>query len=137
MNDIEYNPSDMSYVVRISEDGRVLLNERSIKKLKEKLRLKRLAGIKITTGELEKERNALKPARFIYQGTINVLDQSSDCKRVTRGIEEEDYCPKGLTTFLKLTDVETGEIREVSQKSLQVGLSIYQKYKGNNQRPYL
>ena len=111
INDIDYDPKSLSYQVRVGRDGTVLLNERTIKRLKEKFRLKRLAGIELTPRELIKEKHALKPAHFIYQGTINVIDQSSGCQTVPRGSLSEDYCPKGLSTFLQRTDVESGEVK--------------------------
>ena len=120
MNDIDYDPQNMSYKVRIGKNGKILLNERTIKIVKEKIRIKRLAGIEITPRELIKEKHALEPAHFIYQGTINIVDQSSSCKSVSRGLAEEDYCLKGLSTFLQRTDVKTGEITNISQTSLQI-----------------
>lgn len=120
MNEVDYDSQNMSYKVRVGKDGEILLNERTIKSVKEKLRIKRLAGIALTQKELMKEEHALKPAHFIYQGTINVVDQSSSCKSVSRGSAQEDYCPKGLSTFLQRTDVETGEITQLSQSSLQI-----------------
>ena len=120
MNDVDFDPKSLSYNVRVAKDGTVLLNERIIKILKEKFRLKRLSGIELTPSEQMKEKHALKPAHFIYQGTINVVDQPSECQAVPRGSAEEDYCPKGLSTFLQRTVVESGEVKEVSKRSLKI-----------------
>ncbi len=133
MNDVDYDPEDLSFKVRVGKSGKILLNERNMSYLKEKFRVKRLAGAKLSAKELEIEKHALEPAHFIYQGTINVLDHTAECKSVSRGGHKEEYCPKGLSTFFKKTDLKTGKILSVSESSYEIRpFYISDNLRGNN-----
>lgn len=122
INDVDYDPKDMSFKIRVSKNGKVLPNKQTIKKTKEKFKLKRLAGLKLTKKELDKENVFIQPAHYIYQGSVDILSQSSECQSARRGQSEESYCPKGLTTSIRSIEVETGLVKNISDSSRRLHL---------------
>ena len=118
INEIEYDPAKLSFKILVGENGEILFNRSTVSSIKEKLRIKMVAGEKLSYTEQLKLKKADKSAHFIYLGTISVVDLNTSCQKVSRGDLEENYCAKGLKTFWKRVKVSTGEIVNVSTSEL-------------------
>jgi hypothetical protein len=119
-NDLEYDPVSMSFKIRVGldeedDDYKILFNESKISLIKEKLRVKKVSGEPLSQEEIALEKKALTPAKFIYIGTINIMDLNSDCRLVQRGEKDESYCPKGLKTFWRRVQISTGVDANISK----------------------
>ena len=125
-SDIEYDPLSMSFKIRVGIDDetdeyQILFNDSKISLIKEKLRVKKVSGHSLSQEEIELAKKANTPAKFIYIGTISIMDLNSDCRLIQRGKREESYCPKGLKTFWRRVQVSTGVDVNIS-KSEKINL---------------
>ena len=110
VGEIEYDPSSLSFKILIGENGEILFRKSTASSIKEKMRIKKVAGIKLSDEEKDDLEKAHKHAHFMYFGTISVVDLNTPCKTFARGDLEESYCPKGLKTYWKRVKVVTGEL---------------------------
>ena len=114
INEIEYDPANLSFKILVGKNGEILFNGATVSSIKEKLRIKMVAGEKLSDTEKFKLKRANMPAHFIYIGTINVVDLNTSCQKIPRGDLDENYCVKGLKTFWRRVIVSTGEVVNVS-----------------------
>jgi len=118
IDNVLYNPDRMTFQVRTTAEGRVLPNLEKVKKIEKIRKLRKIAGISISPREQREEQMALEGAAYLYEGSINIVRDQSDCRIVTRGGEEEQYCRENIITTMWQVSTETGaRVRVTTNKS--------------------